>query len=100
MERIPLAQRLGAPDAGKLIGQLARLSCNDYFQALHGLIGSANYTDDIKLSEGWQLAVWLSCLEKVFPDMAPNGRNSLLYRYVVAPFTKLDRKGENAKYEQ
>ena len=100
MEQIPLAQRLGAPDAAKLIGQLARLSCTDYFSALHGLIGGANYTDDIKLSEGWQLAVWLSCLEKVFPDMAPNGRTSLLYRYVVAPYVKLKEKGENMKHEQ
>ena len=94
MERIPLAQRLGAPDAGKLIGQFARLSCNDYFQALHGLIGSTNYTDDIKLSEGWQLAVWLSRLDEIFPGMAPNGRTSLLYRYVVAPFIKFRDEGE------
>ena len=94
MERIPLAQRLGAPDAGKLIGQLARLSCIDYFSALHGLIGGTNYTDDIKLSEGWQLAVWLSRLDEIFPDMAPNGRNSLIYRYVVAPYIKLREKGE------
>ena len=100
MERIPLAQRLGAPDAGKLIGQFARLSCIDYFSALHGLISGTNYTDDTKLSDGWQLAVWLSRLDEIFPGMAPNGRNSLLYRYVVAPFTKLDRKGENTKYEQ
>lgn len=90
VERIPLAQRLGATDGTEqLIGQFARLYCNDYFPMLDELMGNTNCTGDLELADGYQLAVWLVRLDEMFPGSTPEGRAHLLYRYIVAPFTKI-----------
>lgn len=96
MEKIPLAQRLDSAavvNARWLIGQYARLFCNDYFPTLDELMDT-NYRGDLELASGRQLAVWLARLDETFPNMVPDGRAHLMYRYIVAPFTKLHRKGD------
>ena len=99
MERIPLARRLGtATDAARLIGSFARLYCDDYFPVIDRLAGS-NCSADLEQAEGWHLAVWLARLDENFPESTPDGRTHLLYRYVVAPFTKLTNKGEDMNHE-
>ena len=98
MERIPLAQRLGTADAARLVGNFARLRCDDYFPLVDKLAGS-NCSADLELAEGWHLAVWLARLDENFPGSTPDGRAHLLYRYVVAPFTKLTNKGEDMNHE-
>ena len=94
MERIPLARRLGtATDATHLIGSFARLYCDDYFPVVDKLAGS-NCSGDLEQAEGWHLAVWLARLDENFPGSTPDGRAHLMYRYVVAPFAQIKRKGE------
>lgn len=94
MERIPLARRLGtATDAARLVGSFARLYCDDYFPLVDKLAGS-NCSGELDQAEGWHLAVWLARLDENFPGSTPDGRACLMYRYVVAPFTKIKGKGE------
>lgn len=99
-ERIPLAQRLGTTgDTERLIGQFSRLYCDDYFPFIDGLTGNTNCAGDLELADGYQLAVWLAHLDEMFPGMAPGARAHLLHRYIVAPFVKLNSKGENTNHE-
>lgn len=93
-ERIPLAQRLGTTDdTEQLIGQFARLYCDDYFPMLDELMGT-NCTGDLELAGGYHLAVWLARLDEMFPGSTSEGRAHLLYRYIVAPFARIKEKGE------
>ena len=100
MIRIPLARRLAAAtDATWLIGQFARLPCDEYFSVLDSLLGDTDFSDDISLTGDCQLAAWVTCGDTVVPDPDPVVRAHLLYRCLIAPFAKLKRKGEKTNHE-
>lgn len=100
MIRIPLAQRLGKiADAALLTAQFSRLWCDDYFATLDGMLGDTDYYDDAPLAGDRQLAVWVSRCGTILPGSSSSTRTHVLYRALVAPFTKLKEKGENMNHE-